>query len=115
MTLAEMTDEMLRLSKKIDAGVAEMVNAGEHLAVAEHQYRKARAVAWSEAKGANVPQREAWVDADTADQRLERDRAENSRRAAIEAVKARQGQLSALQTLMSAHRAEAEFVRTGPQ
>lgn len=114
MNLAAATEEMLRLSKLIDAGVAEMTNAGEHLAVAEHHYRKARAQAWHSARGENVSQREDWVNAHTADKRLARDRAENDRRAAIEAVRARQAQLSALQTLVRAHKAEAELAGYGP-
>ena len=41
------------------------------------------------------------------------DLAEHMTRAALESVRARRGQLSALQSLLSAYRAEAEFVRTG--
>ena len=114
MNFDEMQTEALRLCRLIDQGVAAMVNAGEQLAVAEHNYRKARAVAWDEITDGTAGHREALVDGTTADLRMIRDKAEAARRGAIEAVRARQGQLSALQTLMSAYRAEAEFVRTAP-
>ena len=114
MTLAEMEQAMLTYCQYIDRGIEVMREAGAALAVAERAYQEARSEAWGHARGENVKQREAWVDAHTAAFREERDRAENRRRDAIEAVRARQSQLSGFQTMVSAHRAEAEFVRTAP-
>lgn len=114
MNLAEMQKVMLDYCRDIDQAIDEMRQAGVDVAVAERVYRNARSDAWGRATGGNVRQREAWVDARTAEERAERDKAENRRRDAIELVKARQAELSAYQTLVTAHRAEAEFVRTGP-
>lgn len=126
MTPADMRDEAFRLSKLIDAGVDALRAQARALAVAENEYRKARAEAWLKcpndppevARGRTrewtASRREAWVDAHTADLRMERDIAEGLRRAALEAINARRTQLSALQSLLNAHRAEAEFVRTAP-
>lgn len=124
-TLAEAQTEMLRLSRAIDAGIDYSKQHAVELANTEATYRKARAEKWIQCPNddPSVPRgerewtaarREAWVDAQCADLRKERDLAEAMRDAAREAVRARQTQLSAWQTLVRAHQAEAEFVRTTP-
>ena len=116
MTPNEMGKEMIRLSHQIDLGVDSLRSYSEQAAEAEAEYRKAKAQAWvSVPTDLLAAHRQAEVDARTADLRRSRDMAENMRRASIEAIRSRQAQLSALQSLMSAHRAEAEFVRTGGQ
>jgi hypothetical protein len=60
-------------------------------------------------------ERAALVDADTADLRYARDVAEGIRRAALESVRARSQQISMYQTLVNAHKSEADFARTGPR
>lgn len=114
MTPSEMGDEMIKLSRKIDSGVKTLVDSVEEYAEAEMEYRKGIAQAWvSVSTDLLAAHREAQVQAQTAELRKRRDIAEGMKRAAIESIRARQAQLSALQSLMSAHRAEAEFVRTG--
>ena len=124
MNTADAYAEAMRLSRLIDAAIEAMKNTSVELAQAEATYRKARAEAWvlcpNDLAGVKAGEREwtaarreAWVDADTADLRYKRDLAEGMRQAAIEAVRSRRAQLSALQTFLNAERAEAEFARTG--
>jgi hypothetical protein len=120
-TLTEATTEMLRLSRAIDDGVDYSKRAAVDLAGAENEYRKAKAQAWVTCprdepgeREWTAARREAWVDGQVADERKARDLAEAMRDAAREAVRARQAQLSAWQTLVRAHQAEAELGRTGP-
>jgi hypothetical protein len=117
-TLEEARTEMLRLSRLIDAGIEMSRTQAVELADAENEYRKAKAMAWlkcpTDEAGERVwtaARREAWVDAEVADNRRTRDLAEAMRDAAREAVRARQAQLSAWQTLVRAHQAEAELAR----
>lgn len=119
MNVAEAFAEAERLSRLIDAGIEALRTQSHVLAEAENRYRKARAEGWvrcpkEPAKDWTAGRREAWVDADTADLRMERDIADGMQRAAIEAIRARRQQLSALQSLMNADRAELELARTGP-
>lgn len=109
MNLPELTQEMLRLSRILDRGVQVLAQAGKDVAVAEHDYRKAIADSWVRAPEGTVPEREAWVKGQCAPLRLERDLAEAERVAALEAVRSRRTQLSALQTVSNAFRAEAEL------
>jgi hypothetical protein len=109
MNLFEMTVEAERLSRLIDAGIEVLAKSSKESAEAEHALRKATAVAWLEAPKGTVPQREAWVEAETADLKRDLDLAEGTRYTALEAVRSRRAQLSALQSLLAAHRAEAEM------
>lgn len=81
---------------------------------AEAEYRKARAKAWLEVEG-TAAHREAQVDALTADLRYERDLGERLERAALEKIRSCRQEISLYQSLLAAHRAEAEFTRTGPE
>lgn len=121
---AETAAEVRRLSSLIDGGVTALREESHNLAQAENTYRKAKAEAWvrcpTDESGVKAgdrewtaARREAWVDAETADLRMARDVAEGMRQAALEAVRARRAQLSAIQSLLAADRAEAEFARTG--
>lgn len=126
LDLAEAAEELRRLSKLIDSGVDVLRKQGFVLAEAEQAYRVAQAEAWVRCPN-DAPEvragerewtaarREAWVAADTAPLRKARDEAETLRDTARIALRARQSQMSALQTLITAHRAEAEFVRTSPE
>lgn len=126
MTDVNLVQEAFRLSKLVDAGILTGRDSVVKLADAENAYRKAKAQAWVTCPidPADVPRgerewtaarREAWVNAETADLRRERDIAEGMKRAAEEAVRARRTQLSVIQTILNLERAEAEFTRTGPQ
>ncbi|MFA5635817.1 MAG: hypothetical protein WC977_07920 [Anaerovoracaceae bacterium] len=109
----EFAAEMLRLSHLIDDGINTLRKYSVQAAASEMEYRVAKAQAWvSVSSDLLAAHRLAEVEARTAELRRTRDVDENMRRAAIESIRSRQAQLSALQSLMNAHRAEAEFVRT---
>lgn len=123
LDLTEAENEMHRLSKNVDKGIKTLQEESEAVAEAENVYRHAKADAWqrcpidpADTKAGErewtAARREAWVNAQTPDLRRDRDRAEAMRDAAREAVRARRQQLSMWQTLVNAHQAEAEFVRT---
>lgn len=114
MILSEMADEMRRLSRQLDNGLDVLRDQANELAEAEHDYRKAIGVAWVEAPEGTVSATEAWVNDRTAGKRRRRDLAEHLSRAALESVRSRRTQISALQSLMNAHRAEAEMASFGP-
>lgn len=105
--------EARRLSGLIDRGVAALRQAAVDYAEAEHAYRLAKAVAYLETEG-TVAEREAAVYGVVGDLRRARDLADGERLAALEAVRSRRTQLSALQSLLAAHRSEVDFARTGP-
>lgn len=107
--------EMKRLSRKIEEGIKAIVSESHRLAEAERDYRKARGVAWVKVEDGTAAFREAQVDSQTADLRFERDLADGMRRAAIEAVRSRQQQLSAWQSVVRAQKAELELSAFGPQ
>lgn len=106
--------EVERLSRLIDKGVDALRETAQELAQAEHDYRLARAMAWPKTDG-TAKEREDNVNALTAPERKRRDLAEGLRAAALEALRSRRQQLSAVQTLANADREEAAFARTGPR
>lgn len=112
----ELAAEVRRLSDLLDRALTVLRQSGADHADAEHEYRHARGVAWAETAGRGmvVPEREAQVDAVTAALRRERDLAAALARSALEAVRSRRQQLSALQSLLAGLREEAAFGRTGP-
>lgn len=114
-----MHEELERLSRLLDAGLAALRDQAHEYADAEQEYREAKARAWVEVRGAlpdgTVPERDAWVGGVTAVQRRRRDLADGMRQAALEAVRSRRGQISAMQTLANVDRAELELARTGPE
>jgi hypothetical protein len=123
VTPAELRTEAFRLSGLIDQGVTALREQSKALAQAERNYRRAKSEAWvrcpndpHDRKGSErewtAARREAWVDAECADLRYERDLAEGVRQAALEAVRSRRTQLSALQSLLAADREEAGLART---
>jgi|AntDeeMinimDraft_6_1070357.scaffolds.fasta_scaffold16471_3 hypothetical protein len=125
MNHTEAADELRRLSRLIDGGIEALRDQAHALAEAENSYRRSKAEAWlrcptdepgvkSGEREWTAARREAWVNAETGDLRMARDIAEGVRQAALEAVRARRTQMSALQSLLAADRAEAEFARTGP-
>lgn len=114
-TVSEMYAEAQRFSALIDQGLAAMRDQATAYADAEAAYRKGKSTAWARAPHDMLAkEREAWVDAETADLRHTRDVAAAMRQTALEAVRSRRGQLSSVQTFANAHREEAAFARTGP-
>jgi thiamine biosynthesis protein ThiC len=112
--IAKYEEEIERLSKLIDQGIQALIAASRDMAEADHALRKAVAIAWTQAPAGTVPVREAWVESATSEQKLLSDLAEGQRVAALEATRSRRQQLSAVQSLLAAHKAEAEFGRTRP-
>lgn len=110
----DMAEEMARLSRLLDQGLQALRDQAREVAESEQAYRRLKAEAWLQAPEGTVSERSAWVDGKTADARFARDLAEGMRTAALEAVRSRRTQVSALQSLLAAHRAEADFARTGP-
>lgn len=111
-TPSEFAAELRRLTGSLEAGLEELRVAPQRVAAAEAKYRKAKAKAWIDRTDGMAKEREALVDSDTAELRYERDVAEGLRRAALESVRSRQTQISAVQTLVNAWKAEADFTRT---
>lgn len=114
MNLVDVPDEMRRLSTLLDESLEQMRLQGREFAVAENLYRKAKREAFHRAPAGTIPEKEAWVNGETADLRLRRDMANEMRTSALEEVRSRRGQISALQTMINADREEAAFARTGP-
>lgn len=115
MDLATLTAEANRLSALLDKGIAALRQASIEYAQAEHAYRERKAMAYLETEQGTVAEREAHVYAIMGDFRLRRDLADGERLAALEAVRSRRTQLSAVQSLLAAHKSEADFARTGPR
>ena len=111
MNLPDLTVEGRRLSDLLDNGLKVLREASVKLAHAENAYRKGIAQAWLEAPDGISPARQAWVDAHTADLRLDRDLEDAERSTAAQAVKARGIQMTLVMSLLSALRAEAELSR----
>lgn len=113
--LDEYADEFARLSALLEAGLTTLKAAAGAYATAEADYRKAKAAAWLVVPSGTVPEREAWVNGKTAAERRQRDYHDSMRQVALESVRSRRAQISALQSILAGHRAEAEFARTGPE
>lgn len=109
--------EMNRLSGLLDDALAYMRRQTVELANAEETYRQDKAAAWLrvDREGTTAAEREAIVNGVTAEARKARDLAEGMRQAALEAVRSRRTQISALQSLLNADRAEAEISNYGPE
>jgi hypothetical protein len=111
MDLEHLTAEAWRLSQLLDKGITALRDAGIAFAEAEHQYRAESAMAYLETESGTVAEREAHVYALVGEHRRTRDLADGQRVAALEAVRSRRSQLSALQSIIAAHRAESELAR----
>ena len=114
MEIETLTAEAMRLSELLDRGIAALRTSSVEFAEAEHAYRKAKAEAYLTTEG-TVAERESRTYALVGDLRRGRDLADGLRLAALEAVRSRRTQLSAIQSLLAAHKSEADFARTGPR
>lgn len=113
MNANELTDEMLRLSHLLDAGLAALREESRKYAAADVAYRRTYAEAFLKAEG-TVAEREQVATTAALDMRMAMNLAEGVKVSALEAVRSRRTQLSVLQTIANGYRAEAEFARTGP-
>lgn len=112
MNVHEASDEMARLSGLLDDALRYAADQVKQYASSEGSYRRSKAVAWTEVPDGIAAAKAAWVDAATSVEREARDLADGMRQIGLEAIRARRAQLSALQSLLAVHRAEAEFDRT---
>lgn len=120
--LQEAVDEMRRLSSLLDAGLEALRRFAREYADTEAEYRRVQATAWLAAprrtpdgEKITAGEREAWVNGETRVERRARDLADDMRKAALESVRSRRGQISAWQSLLAAEREEMAFSRTGYQ
>lgn len=113
MNLQDIVREMRERSYQIDAALNFLRSVIVKAAEAEHDFRKEKAIRFLAADGA-VAQREAAADLATVHLRKERDIASGMKDAAMEAVRSRRAQLSAVQSVANAFKAEIEFARTEP-
>lgn len=121
ISLEEATKELVRLSRLLDDGLAALRRFAGEYADAERDYRESQAKAWLAAPRRDgeskitAGEREAWVNGETRHLRRTRDYADDMRKAALESVRSRRGQISAWQSLLAAERAEMEMARYGPE
>ena len=114
LTPTEIHEEMKQLSGRLDDGIEALKRYVREYAQTENDYRLARATTYLAADGP-VAERNAIADSKTGKERYAMRLADGMRQAALEAVRSRRQQLSALQSVSAAYRAEAEFARTGPR
>lgn len=107
-TVADLQAEMVRLSRRIDEAQAELVTWSVQWAEKERDYRKGRGIAFAAVRNDKLvaADREAQVDAATADLRHARDHSETMKYSSSQAVQNLRSQLSAVQSIGSAIRAE---------
>jgi hypothetical protein len=115
VTPQEMSQEGRRLSELLDGALAFLKEQIRAAAEAERDYRQAKARAWVEAPDGTAGAKEAWVNGHTADLRYKRDIAAGMERASHQAIRSRLAQISLLQSVANAHKAEASFDRYGPE
>ena len=111
----ELNAELHATSIEILRECDELKRCAADYALAENEYRLARAKAFLDCELKTVEAKKAHTDLVTGEQRLAAHLAEGMQQASLERVRALRGTLSALQSMASSVRAEAEFARTGPQ
>lgn len=108
ITVADLRDEMLRLSRELDGAHDTLIKTSHDWAQAENTYRLAKANAYLASSG-TVDSRKASVDKATSPERVTAHTAEALKVAALENVRNRRAQLSALQSVAHAVRSEVEM------
>lgn len=112
-TTGNLISEMHRLSGLLEAALEELRKSAVKSAETDGAYRKAFAEAYLRCEG-TVRERESRAELKTNDLRVKAAVASGLERAFLEAVRNYRQQMSAVQTVANAIRAEAEFARTGP-
>ncbi len=100
--------EMLRLSQALEMAVNELRTAGHVYAATENRYRFAKSAAYLASSG-TVAERTAHVDKACTAEHLASHEAEAENVACHESVRSIRSQLSALQSIAAASRAELEM------
>ena len=112
LNLAEIEKEIMQRSHQLDAGINALNTAARAYAEADHTYKKLYAEAFLTSEGAGVMREQVATQA-ALQARYEANLAEGVMKSAAAAIQARRAQISALQSLLAAHKAEADFARTG--
>lgn len=117
VTPADVMAELIRLSGLLDDALNYAKDTAHNHAASDDDYRVAHAKAFVTAKHDGDTDGTAKKKADIATEGTRRAARywEDMMRVAIEAVRSRRTQISALQTAGNALRAELEMARTGPQ
>lgn len=117
--------EFQRLSDLIDDGIETLKRESSNEAHAEKAYRENKSAAWlvcpNDPIGTKLgdkqwhsARRADWVDSKAAEYRLNRDIARGLAKSALESVRSRRAQVSAMQSMLNAYREEMAFERTAP-
>lgn len=116
MNAYEMNRRLVECAKAVEEAQDNLERTTVAYAEAERRYRQAKALAYLNANGKTVAEKEASAEINNGvgDLRFARDVAEGKKGAALEAVRSRRAILSAEQTLTKLVTVEAEFSRTGP-
>jgi hypothetical protein len=109
LTAAELNSRMIAISQQVDDALTEYREASERWVGADRTARIARAREYLKADGKTVAEREAQVEIRCDIETWEEHRLDALRNAAREALRARQAQLSAAQSLAAALREELKF------
>lgn len=123
MNVATINQQLLDAARRCTDAQAELERCVQSAANSERAYKRRQAIAVTQVgPQKNAGQRDAMVEllkfedgATVGDLRYQAHLDENLRVSALEAVRTARTMLSAYQTLANLARAEAEFVRTGPQ
>jgi len=113
LNLHELVQEMLTRSAMLDESIKELEEQTRQWAVADHTYRKQRAKAYLAAEGETVGHREAETSQATQRERFAAKLSEGLKVAALESVRSRRAQLSAVQSIANAVKAEAMLAGVG--
>jgi hypothetical protein len=112
ITSLDIAKELKKRSRQVDESLDSLRAAAVEYASAENEYRKGKAQAILAAEG-TVQEKDALAEIQIGDLRARRDLASQLRDVEMEVVRARRGQLSAVQSVAAVVRAEMEFTRTG--
>ena len=111
--LVHLHQEMMGLSASLNEALNELRTRAVDSARLDSELKRTWSSAFLVAQG-TVRERECHADQETADLYQRALIARALEKSATEAVRSRRQQISAMQTLAGAHKAEAEFTRTAP-
>ena len=114
MNIEELQNQALTLIAIIAEQSNELVDLGRIAGEAEADYRKAHAVAMLNAESMkSADLRKAYADLESHEEMLAHKTIAHSLDTLTEAIRSKRAMLSAIQTLLGAHRAEAEAIKAG--
>lgn len=105
--------KVYQIIEDLDSALLELKEAGYDAAVADNDMRRAKAQAFLKGVGSNATARESSTDHLWQDARLTSSIAENRREVALEVVRSYRQKLSAIQSVLSAMKSEADVVKYG--